>query len=240
MLRDSDTTVAATQVRIEVENAHEGVDFQVMLSALKMNDLISPLLKGIKKLAETTLSEAGVAPDAIGRVVLVGGGCRIPKVVKVVESIFESAEVCSSLNADEVVVMGAAAQAAALVGCSMVLGDALKREVEVPVTPRDICIGTGDGRETVLLIAARTALPCERSLSMELLDTAQNSALFQIYEGPPGVAQHDKMVAAMLLEGIEAGPVHLSVLVDTSGALTLHAKDASGTARHNLTVSPSA
>jgi len=36
----------APQVRIEVESAHEGVDFSVMLSALKMNDLISPVLRG--------------------------------------------------------------------------------------------------------------------------------------------------------------------------------------------------
>ena len=34
------------QVRLEVENAHEGVDFVVMLSAQKMNDLMMPLLKG--------------------------------------------------------------------------------------------------------------------------------------------------------------------------------------------------
>jgi len=36
----------AAQVRIEVESAHEGVDFSVMLSALKMNDLIAPVLQG--------------------------------------------------------------------------------------------------------------------------------------------------------------------------------------------------
>jgi len=50
---------------------------------------------------------------------------------------------CASLNADEVVVMGAAAQAAALVGCKMALLAGLRKSVEVDVTPHDICIGTG-------------------------------------------------------------------------------------------------
>jgi len=57
--------------------------------------------------------------------------------------LFDRAEMCASLNADEVVVMGAAAQAAALVGCKMALLAGLRKSVEVDVTPHDICIGTG-------------------------------------------------------------------------------------------------
>lgn len=229
----------APQVRIEVESAHEGVDFSVMLSALKMNDLISPVIKGITKLIDSALGQAGVAPDAMRKVVLVGGGCRIPKVQAVVKTSFPGAELCSSLNSDEVVVMGAAAQGAALVGCRMALHEALKKSVQLPVTPSDICIGSGDGSETILLIPARTALPCERSISLGTIDAAQTSALIQLYQAPPGPAQQDSLVAALLLEGIESGPLHVSLHVEAGGSLTLHAKDASGTARHNVTVGAS-
>lgn len=226
----------AAQVRLEVESAHEGIDFSVMLSALKMNDLISPVVKGISSLIASALSKAGVAAQDMNKVVLVGGGCRIPKIQTIVQKAFENAEVCSSLNADEVVVMGAAEQSAALVGCKMHLADATKPVIEVPVVPRDICIGTGDGMETALVIPARTALPCERCMSVDLLDSSQASALLQVFEGPPGAAQQDAMVAALILEGIDAGPLHVSLHVDVGGGLTLHAKDASGAARHSITV----
>ena len=168
------------QVRIEVESAHEGVDFSVLLSALKMNDLVSPVKQGISKLIGTALEAAGIPAEAVGKVVLVGGGCRIPAVQTIVQKAFAGAEVFSSLHADEVVVMGAAAQAAAQVGCKVVLSEATKMTVEVPVTPRDVCIGTGDGSETILLISSGTALPCERALKLELLDASQTSALIQV------------------------------------------------------------
>ena len=63
---------------------------------------------------------------------------------------FAGAEILASLNADEVVVMGAAAQAAALVGCRVLPSDALKGSVEVPVTPLDVCIGTGTRESRVV------------------------------------------------------------------------------------------
>ena len=133
----------AQQVRIEVEAAHEGIDFTVMLSALKMNDLISPVLQGAAKLIDEALAESSAIPeDAITKVLLVGGGCRIPKVQAILQKAFPGAELCSSLNADEVVVMGAAAQGAALVGCKASFTEALRPQVTVPVTPSDICIGT--------------------------------------------------------------------------------------------------
>lgn len=56
----------------------------------------------------------------------------------------------------------------------------------------------------------------------------------QVFEGPAGPAQQEKLVAALLLEGIESGPLHITVHVQVCGTLTLHAKDASGTARHNV------
>jgi len=226
----------APQVRLEVESAHEGIDFFVMLSALKMNDLIAPVLQGISRLIASALSQAGVAAENMDKVVLVGGGCRIPKVQAIVQKAFVNAELCSSLNADEVVVMGAAEQAATLVGCKILLADATKAVVDVPVTPRDICIGTGDGAETALIIPARTAVPCERSVSVSLLDSAQTSALLQVFEGPPGGAQQDAMIAALVLEGIESGPLHVTLQIGVGGGLTLHAKDASGAARHSVSV----
>jgi hypothetical protein len=56
----------------------------------------------------------------------------------------------------------------------------------------------------------------------------------QVFEGPAGPVQQEKLVAVLLLEGIESGPLHITVHVQVCGTLTLHAKDASGTARHNV------
>ncbi|MFN9939679.1 MAG: Hsp70 family protein, partial [bacterium] len=122
-------------MRNEVESAHEGVDISVLLSALKINDLVSPVKQGITKLIGTALEAAGMSAEAVGKVVLVGGGCRIPAVQTIVQKAFAGAEVFSSLHAEEVVVMGAAAQAAALDGCKVALSEAATFTVEVPVTP---------------------------------------------------------------------------------------------------------
>merc|ERR1719183_1259578 len=90
---------------------------------------------------------------------------------------FEGAELHASLNADEVVVTGAAVQGAAMVGCRVSLDCVQKREVEIVVAPHDVCIGAGDGAATSLLIPKGTPLPCERSAALQLVDAAQTSML---------------------------------------------------------------
>ena len=72
----------------------------------------------------------------------------------------------------------------------------------------------GDGAQTSLLIPKGTGLPCECSVSLGLVDSAQTSALIQVFEGPAGAPQQDQGVAALLLEGIESGPLHVSLHIE--------------------------
>lgn len=123
-----------------------------------------------------------------------------------------------------------------MVGCRVSLDCVQKREVEIAVAPHDVCIGAGDGAATSLLIPKGTPLPCERSAALQLVDAAQTSMLIQLFEGPQGPAQQDSMVAALLLERIEVGPVSLSVHIEEDGAMSIQAKDGSGTARQTVTI----
>jgi hypothetical protein len=66
------------------------------------------------------------------------------------------------------------------------------------------------------------------------------AVLILVLEGPQGPAQQDSMVAALLLERIEVGPVSLSVHIEEDGAMSIQAKDGSGTARQTVRPPPSA
>src|SRR5438552_17094042 len=61
------------------------------------------------------LKDAGVTPDKIDEVVLVGGSTRIPKVQQMVKDFFGK-EPHKGVNPDEVVAVGAAVQAGVLAG----------------------------------------------------------------------------------------------------------------------------
>ena len=98
------------------------------LTRAKLEQLMEDLLQRTVGPVKQALSDAGITPDKIDEVVLVGGSTRIPRVVDIVKGLFNGKEPHKGVNPDEVVAVGAAIQGG-------VLGGEVKDILLLDVTP---------------------------------------------------------------------------------------------------------
>ena len=79
----------------------------IKLTRARFQDMVADILERSVEPCKRALSDAGVTPQQIDEVVLVGGSTRIPKVQEIVRTLFGK-EPNKSVNPDEVVAIGAA------------------------------------------------------------------------------------------------------------------------------------
>ncbi|NLM54216.1 MAG: molecular chaperone DnaK, partial [Firmicutes bacterium] len=127
------------------------------ITRAKFNELTADLVEATLVPTRNALSDAGLKPEDIDRVILVGGSTRIPAVQEAITKLMGK-EPYKGVNPDEVVAMGAAIQAGVLAG-EFADGGGL---VLVDVTPLSLGIETLGGVMT-RLIERNTAIPCKKS-----------------------------------------------------------------------------
>jgi molecular chaperone DnaK len=124
------------------------------VDARQVRELVEDLIEKTRGPCEEALRLAGLRPDDIDEVLLVGGQTRTPKVVETVRQIF-GREPNSSINPDEVVGIGAAIQAGILKGD-------VKDMVLLDVTPLSLGIETRGGMFTKI-IDRNSTIPTRKS-----------------------------------------------------------------------------
>merc|ERR1712136_605154 len=106
--------MGAPQVRMKLENFHDGLELSESLTRARFESLNKDLfLKTLDPLRQV-LQDAGLEKSAIDDIVLVGGSSRIPKVQQLVKEFFDGKEPARGINADEAIAQGAAIQAGLL------------------------------------------------------------------------------------------------------------------------------
>jgi molecular chaperone DnaK len=170
---------------------------------------------------QKALEDAGLKPNEIDEVILVGGSTRIPKIQQIVKDFFGK-EPHKGVNVDEVVAVGAAIQGGVLAG-------EVKDVLLLDVTPLSLGIETLGGVMTTL-ITRNTTIPTRK---MEVFSTAednQTTVEIHVLQGERKMAVDNRTIGKFQLTGIPPAPrgipqVEVTFDIDANGILHVSAKD---------------
>jgi len=191
------------------------------LSRAKFNELTADLVERTMKPVRQAMSDAGLKPSDLHKVLLVGGSTRIPAVQEAVKGI-TGAEGFKGINPDECVALGAAIQGGVLTGD-------VKDVVLLDVTPLSLGIETMGGVFT-RLIDRNTTIPTRKSQIFSTAADGQTSVEVHVLQGEREMAAYNKTLGRFQLGGIAPAPrgvpqIEVTFDIDANGIVKVSAKD---------------
>jgi Fe-S protein assembly chaperone HscA len=191
--------------------------------------LIEPVLERTAGPCRQAISDAGLTPEDIDEVVLVGGSTRIPAVRQLVDDIFHLAargkKPHTELNPDEVVALGAAVQADILAGASKSTEEMLLLDV----TPLSLGIEALGGT-VARIIQRNSTIPASATEHFTTGVDGQTNVAIHVVQGERELAADCRSLARFDLKGIppmSAGLPRIEVkfLIDADGILKVSARE---------------
>jgi molecular chaperone DnaK len=207
----------------------------VKLTRARLEQMVDDILQRSVGPCKQALQDAGITPQQIDEVVLVGGSTRIPKVQQMVRDLFGK-EPNKSVNPDEVVAVGAAVQGG-------VLGGEVKDVLLLDVTPLSLGIETLGGVFTKL-IERNTTIPTRKSEVFSTAADNQTSVEIKVYQGERAMSRDNRLLGVFQLVGIPPAPrgipqVEVEFDIDANGILNVKAKDRATNNEQKITITSS-
>ena len=191
------------------------------LTRAKFDELTADLVESTMGPTRQAMSDAGLSPKEIDKIILVGGSTRIPAVQDAIKKFFGK-EAHKGVNPDECVAVGAAIQAGVLVG-------EVKDVLLLDVTPLSLGIETLGGVFTKI-IERNTTIPTAKSQTFSTAADNQPSVDVHVLQGEREMAAYNKTLGRFELSGIAPAPrgvpkIEVTFDIDANGIVHVSAKD---------------
>ena len=196
------------------------------ITRAKFNELTADLVEATMGPVRQALSDAGLTPGDIQKVLLVGGSTRIPAVQEAVKS-FMGKEPSKGINPEE---------------CVALAGET-KGLLLLDVTPLSLGVETL-GNLTDRVIERNTIIPAKKSKIYSTAADGQTSVEIKVLQGEREMAADNKLLGNFSLSGIPAAPrgvpqIEVTFDIDANGIVHVSAKDLGTGKEQSITITSS-
>ena len=225
---------SAEEADFVYHDAELGIAYRRTIDWRTFQEWIAPLVQRTLDGCSMALQDAGLTPEDIHEVVLVGGSTRVP-LVKAAVSQFFGRPCHDTLDPDTVVALGAAIQAG-------VLGGQVQNALLLDVTPLSLGIATAEGTVSKLILRNAT-IPAQAKEGFTTFVDGQTAVKFTILQGERELAKDCRELGEFVLRGIPPMPAGLPQVgvrfhLDADGVLHVRAKEDRSGVSAEITVQP--